>query len=49
MPYALCGFINSFNERRNLYGNTHSLGNIPNHSKGKGEEGKENDLDGLLQ
>ena len=49
MPYALCDFINLYNERRIRYGNTNPLGNILNHGKGKGEEGEETDLNGLLQ
>jgi hypothetical protein len=36
-------------ERRIHYGNPDPLGSIPNQGEGKGEEGEEIDLDGLLQ
>jgi hypothetical protein len=35
-------------ERREHYGNIHSLGNIVNEGKGEGKEGEEIDSDGLL-
>jgi hypothetical protein len=38
-----------YHERRLYYGNTNPLGDIPNHGKGKSEEGEEINLNGLLQ
>jgi hypothetical protein len=37
-----------FKERRIHHGNTNPLGNILNYGQGKGKEGEEIDLDGLL-
>jgi hypothetical protein len=40
--------VKNYGERRVHYGKTDSMGNVFNHDEGKGQEGEEAYLDGLL-